>query len=232
MSFVRLLMRAAAPPPIAMTLAELEAAVSWASADTGTTGAFTPPANSLAVVIAAGRRDATRTIAAPSATHAMTGSWAALASAAYDIGSGNRVVIGAHGRFFGPSPGSGTITGGSAGGTFYQAALGVLSISGAAASFLLRSGGANSNSGTSLAIPYSDAAAPPADMQGIVATCSEGASTAMALAGYTLLYTVDLGGPFSVRIWAKLASVANSATVTDFTSGAIRAGANLGVAHA
>jgi hypothetical protein len=213
-----------------MQAAELEASVSWTSAATSETGSFTPPASALCLVFTFGRRDQTRFIAEPVSTHSMAGAWALLADDEYDIGSGNRVVIGVHGRFWSATPGAGTITGGSASGTFFQGALAVVSVQNPNATYLAREGSANGNSGTSIAVPYSNATAPPASMQGLVASASEGASTAMAVSDYTQIYGVDLGGPFSARVWAKLGGVANSATITNFSSGAIRAAVNVGVA--
>lgn len=218
------------PPPVEMTIAVLRGSNAWTSAASAATGSFTPPANSYCVVITTGRRDSDRTVLEPVSTHDMAGSWALLRFTEYNTGSGSRLYVAVHGRFFGTTPGAGTITGGW-NGSVYQGTIAAMTIEGANATPLLRAGGANNASGTTLVMPYTDTDTPPTDMQGIVATISEGASTAMALAGYTLLATFDQAGPVSTRIWAKLASVANSVTVSDFTSAALRAGVNVGIAH-
>ena len=218
----------AAPDP--MTLAELEASVvSSGSTESLQTDAFTPPAGALCVVVSALRRDAARTFAAPSATHNMEGSWASWVTH-YPIDGVNYLGLAIHARRWSASPGSGTVTQATASGNVYQMHTAVLSIGGAAASPLIRSGSANNNSGSTLAVPYSNSDAPPADMQGLVAVIQVSDNTAAAISGYTTLHSAAIGSSLSFKVLAKNGDVANTVSITGMAS-VFKAGVNAGVAH-
>ena len=195
------------------------------------TASFTPPASALCVSIGFWRRDAERDIPEPSSSHDMAGAWEDWGSSVHVPASGSRLGLQAWARRWSATPGAGTVSMPTSG-SVYQRAMAVLSIVTPAATPLIRSGFADNDSTTEITIPFSNTDAPPSGMQGIVATLGEGESTSMALAGYTLLYTVDLGGPTRMRVWAKLGSVANSVTVTGFSAASRKVGGNWGIADA
>lgn len=194
-----------------------------------TTPSFTPPANSLCIVASCCRRDGARTLALPSATHSMDGSWTLADDEYTDNGSNLYIGTQIAYRFFGSSPGSGTVTQTITSSTAYQMATAVLTVVGADETPLIRSGSAN-GTGASLAIPYTNATAPPTSMQGIVCIGAAASVTdTMAISGYTRLANIQMGGPYVFDVFAKLGSVANSATVSGVGS-VLATGVNIGIA--